>query len=245
MSFILDALRKSEHERQRQASPGLAELRPAMARWRFPLWAIALGALLAVNLVVLTVLMLSNGDQSAPASLPLAESQSAPSSASTAPAAGSPSPSSSTTAMLSGTSPTRASGSPATDQHVADEPVRPRSDLDVGAEEDAATLEEFAEDEADEMGPELQPPPRAASNDEESAARLPTIDDMALRGTALPELHLDIHVYATQPAERFVFLNNRKYREGGEMPEGTVIERITRDGVVLNHRGVRFLLPRQ
>ncbi len=244
MSFILDALRKSEHERQRQTGPGFAELRPVMARPRFPLWAIALGALLAVNLVVLTVLMLSDGDQSVPESLPRAESQSTPSSAS-APAAGSPSPSSSTAAMLSATSPSRTSESPATDPYVADEPIRPRNDLNGGVEEDAATMEEFAEVEADEMGPELQPPPRAASNDEESAARLPTIDDMALRGAALPELHLDIHVYATQPAERFVFLNNRKYREGGEMPEGTVIERITRDGVVLNHRGTRFLLPRQ
>jgi general secretion pathway protein B len=71
------------------------------------------------------------------------------------------------------------------------------------------------------------------------------MNDASLQGASLPDLHLDIHVYAAQPAERFVFLNNRKYREGGETPDGTRIERITRDGVVLNHRGVRFLLPSQ
>jgi general secretion pathway protein B len=99
--------------------------------------------------------------------------------------------------------------------------------------------------EAAEAEPELQPPPRASESQDDRDAQLPSINDMALQGVTLPELHLDIHVYATEPAERFVFLNNRKYREGGETPEGTKIERITRDGVVLNHRGVRFLLPRQ
>ncbi len=241
MSFILDALRKSEHERQRQAGPGFAELRPAMVRPRFPVWAIALGALLAVNLVVLAVLMLRNGDPVVPSSLPAAASPSAPPSAGTTPAANPPSVS----AMVPVNPPMRASGIPPADEYTVEEPLRPRSELRVDGEEDAAALEEFAEEEMEEAGPELQPPPRATSPDEERAARLPTVNDVTLEGKALPELHLDIHVYATQPAERFVFLNNRKYREGSETPEGTVIERITRDGVVLNHRGTRFLLPRQ
>ena len=52
MSFILDALKKSEIERQRQTIPGLMDSRPVPPRTRFPLWAAALIALLAVNLVV-------------------------------------------------------------------------------------------------------------------------------------------------------------------------------------------------
>jgi len=62
---------------------------------------------------------------------------------------------------------------------------------------------------------------------------------------ALPDLHLDVHVFATQAAERFVYINMRKYHEGATLQEGPVLERIRRDGVVLNFHGVRFLLPRQ
>ena len=49
---------------------------------------------------------------------------------------------------------------------------------------------------------------------------LPTSFDLAASGTALPELHLDIHVYSANPAERFVFVNMRKYAEGQALKEG-------------------------
>ena len=64
-------------------------------------------------------------------------------------------------------------------------------------------------------------------------------------GTNLPELHLDIHVNSQQPGERFVFVNMRKYLEGEAIKEGPTVERITAEGVILNQRGLRFLLPRQ
>jgi general secretion pathway protein B len=228
MSFILEALRKSEQERQRQAGPGFAELRPAMARPVFPTWAVALGALLAVNLVVLVVVMMRRDDTRIPVSPPATAAGSAPVPYTAAP--------------------------PGTPPLAAPVPLRtemPTEDLYAGApEKQPATRSPRVAaavpvQEAAEAEPELQPPPRASESQDDRDAQLPSINDMALQGVTLPELHLDIHVYATEPAERFVFLNNRKYREGGETPEGTKIERITRDGVVLNHRGVRFLLPRQ
>ena len=74
---------------------------------------------------------------------------------------------------------------------------------------------------------------------------LPTPMDLAASGTALPDLHLDIHVYSAKPADRFVFVNMRKYTEGQALKEGPTLERITPDGAVLNQRGLRFLLPRQ
>ncbi|MGH8310316.1 MAG: hypothetical protein ACRETX_11065, partial [Steroidobacteraceae bacterium] len=52
MSFILDALKKSEGERQRQSGPALFEVKVAPPKARFPAWAIAVGALLIVNLGV-------------------------------------------------------------------------------------------------------------------------------------------------------------------------------------------------
>jgi general secretion pathway protein B len=81
---------------------------------------------------------------------------------------------------------------------------------------------------------------------EDNGEVLPTINEINLTGSqALPELHLDVHVYATKPADRFVYINMRKYHEGNTLPEGPVIERIRRDGVVLSYRGLRFMLPRQ
>ena len=229
MSFILEALRKSEQERQRQAGPGFAELRPAMARQGFPIWAVGLGALLAINLVVLLVVMLRRDDAPPPAPATASTSQPvSPAPASSAPLAVAPAPSRTETPI-----------------ELDIEDVRTMTDESRAMRDDYRMPAESAEESFEQAEPELQPPPRASASDGESDARLPTINDVALQGASLPELHLDIHVYAAQPADRFVFLNNRKYREGDETSEGTKVERITRDGVVLNHHGVRFLLPRQ
>ena len=82
----------------------------------------------------------------------------------------------------------------------------------------------------------------AAARDNEV---LPTINDVTAGGTSLPELHLDIHVNSANAAERFVFVNMRKYTEGQALSEGPTVEKINAEGVVLNHHGLRFLLPRQ
>src|SRR2546423_9445845 len=52
MSFILDALKKSESDRQRHSGPALFEVRVAPPRTGLPLWAIAVAALLLVNLAI-------------------------------------------------------------------------------------------------------------------------------------------------------------------------------------------------
>ncbi len=75
---------------------------------------------------------------------------------------------------------------------------------------------------------------------------LPTIGQIDLSGQPpLPDLHLDVHVFATNPADRFVYIDMRKYREGSALADGLTLERIRRDGVVLNYHGLRFVLPRQ
>jgi general secretion pathway protein B len=93
----------------------------------------------------------------------------------------------------------------------------------------------------------LQAPPetQAAIQPPAPTRSIPTINELNLQGVhALPALHMDIHVYATQPADRFIFLNSRKYREGAQTPEGITIERITPEGAILNRNGLQFLLPR-
>ena len=61
----------------------------------------------------------------------------------------------------------------------------------------------------------------------------------------MPDLHLDIHVYSGQPAERFVFINMTKYKENATLNEGPVVKQITAEGVVLGYQGTDFLLPRE
>jgi general secretion pathway protein B len=58
MSFILDALKKSETDRQRQNGPALFEVRAAPSRDKLPIWAVGLGVLLAVNLVIVAWVLL-------------------------------------------------------------------------------------------------------------------------------------------------------------------------------------------
>jgi len=50
MSFILDALKKSESDRQRQSGPALFEVKVAPPRTGLPPWAMAVAALLVVVL---------------------------------------------------------------------------------------------------------------------------------------------------------------------------------------------------
>ena len=70
MSFILDALKKSEIERQRQSVPGLMDTRLSPRRRRLPVWAIALGVLLGINLLVLTFVLTRKSAPGAQASQP-------------------------------------------------------------------------------------------------------------------------------------------------------------------------------
>ena len=44
------------------------------------------------------------------------------------------------------------------------------------------------------------------------------------------------------PAERFVFINMRKLREGDSLPEGVRVDEITQTGALLSYRGTRFSL---
>jgi general secretion pathway protein B len=63
MSFILDALKKAESERNRRVAPVLMDARIAPPRRRLPGWVWALGAVLLVNLALLAWLLLRTPPQ--------------------------------------------------------------------------------------------------------------------------------------------------------------------------------------
>jgi general secretion pathway protein B len=222
MSFILDALKKSEIERQRQSVPGLMDTRVAQRRNRLPGWAIALGALLGVNLLLLTFALTRSGAPATPTPRPV-QSVALPAAAAPPPVAQHFSP--------LDTAPVYAPEIP-----VA-APVSP-----VATPVIPAVVPPPAVHHVHHADPLLTDPDAGAQAEE----MLPSINEISLTGSqALPELHLDVHVYATKASERFVFINMRKYHEGATLQEGPTLEHIRRDGVVLNYQGLRFLLPRQ
>lgn len=224
MSFILDALKKSEIERQRQSAPGLMDTRMTRRQGGLPVWALLLGALLGVNCVVLLVLLMRNG---ATASLPAPARHAA----AEANASADPAP--------------HFSPLDSTPVYAPEIPVAGAT----GAAGDGAANHLPASHAAVPLPRPLHRPDPVLSGEDavsENEEVLPSISEINLTGAdALPELHLDVHVYATKPADRFVYINMRKYREGALLQEGPVVERIRRDGAVLNFHGVRFLLPRQ
>jgi prolyl-tRNA synthetase len=58
------------------------------------------------------------------------------------------------------------------------------------------------------------------------------------------DAQLDAHVYADDPAARFVLIHMRTHRIGDRVgTDGPVVEAITRDGAVLRSGAVRALVP--
>jgi general secretion pathway protein B len=90
VSFILDALKKAESERNRASGPVLVDVRLAPPRRGLPAWAWVLGGVLLVNLAILGWLMLrkspthpapaANSPVAAPALLPTAPAEAVPTS---------------------------------------------------------------------------------------------------------------------------------------------------------------------
>lgn len=60
----------------------------------------------------------------------------------------------------------------------------------------------------------------------------------------LPPLAVTIHVYAPRPADRILYINNRQYRVGDQVGQGIRLEQIVEDGAVLSYHGKRFKLSR-
>lgn len=261
MSFILDALRKSEHERQRQAGPGLAEAAVAAPRTRTHAWATAAIVLFVVNLAVVGVLLMRRAQDAATTSAPAT-----PSPSSAGPGAVEPRP----TAAASEPPPVATSQPPELPpmlRPAVPAPVAPatRNPLQEEVSDHPLSLDEHTVADAArvppgppvvtrapsgggsviyETLPEADPvtsPSHAAPAPERR--ELPTADEMLAGG--VPELRLELHVFSNVPAERFAFINSRKYREGDTLQEGPRVDEITRDGVVLDFRGRRFLLPRE
>jgi general secretion pathway protein B len=64
----------------------------------------------------------------------------------------------------------------------------------------------------------------------------------AVRPETSSKLKLEVLSYSEVPAQRLVFINGRRYREGETIDGGPKVEEIREDGVVLSEGGQRFTL---
>ena len=314
MSFILDALKKSETDRQRQNGPALFEVRVAPPRNGLPLWAVGLGVLLAVNLIIVAWVLLRRPAQADANAAQGAQSfQSAQASGGRN---GQEGPGSNGPGAWQGSQPggggawqggqpgqggqtwqgsqqqawqgaqqgppgqgqawqggqqgqpgqggqgwqqgqtTYPGGGPQGQPVAGTAPTGPLAQAAgptaggqsfngvTGAPETGG--EKLS---ADDYAPAADaPPPAPFANHvaQGTASGVPLYQQAALQpGTHIPELRLDLHVFAAQPQDRFVMINMHKLHEGDTLPEGVRVESITPEGAVLSKDGTRFLLPRQ
>lgn len=236
MSLILEALRKSEAERQRGRAPGLfveqMATRPA-ARARAPAWAWGLGALL-----VAAVLLLGWREWSRASSDPPPQERGQVQFPSPTPA-GTPAPTAVAIPPM-----------PAVTRAPAPQPV-------PAPAAPAATAAAPEAPEATAPAPSTTSPSTAAVSPAEvnltpfptpfpaPAESLPSLASLDAGTRAqLPPLKLSMHVYAEQPTQRFVILDGRRLGEGASPAAGIVLEEIRRDGLVLSVNGQRLLLAR-
>lgn len=208
MSFILDALKKSESERLRKDTPGFSDVPGSSNEKSASHWIWIIVVLIGINLTVLIVMFMKpdrtqEANPLVPVTEALAESRSFP--------------------------------------EIVAEAKRSQS---AATETRSGSLAPAA---AAVVTPIPEPRNSAVSGDvpviSESVA---TFNDLRAQGLlTLPDMHLDIHVYSREPGDRFVFVNMSKYKESAILDEGPVVREITPDGVILDHLGTRFLLPRE
>jgi general secretion pathway protein B len=226
MSFILDALKKSETERQRADAPALYEMKMAPPRHGVAVWLIVLAALLVINVVVLSVVLLrgTHGTPQTDAGPVATPPAAAPAPAPT-PGPASPMPSATPSAS------------------VVAGPASPPPVPPAAAAPDSPPASTAGSDAADDA-PAVEPARTSATANPKG--EVPTYAQAAsVPGANLPDLKLDLHAYASNPADRFVFLNMTKLREGQSTPAGVRVESITPDGAILSWQGSRFFLQRQ
>jgi general secretion pathway protein B len=239
MSYILEALKKADSERLVGNVPDLDSVhdRGVQSGGRKTRWLWILGALLAVNGILVSVMMLRNdgadeGSDHLPAdSRPIAEAEQ-PAAAhlniDPRPDARPPVPAYSPPAARPApvVVPAAPPVTPAPPRATVTEPVETATHAATGR---------AAPTPAQVSAVKPQPQPGATG-------AIPEWDDLPLEfRSEFTVPRIDVHVYDTNPRMRFILVNLKKYREGERLESGALLEKITPEGVQLSFRGKQFI----
>lgn len=259
MSYILEALQRSEEERARTAPPDVnvrhappphsvkAPMHTRLLNW-------SLGTILAVNAVLLAMWLAGEKPNMSAASPVTRQGQPAPpDAASSEPAAPTETRAAPAPALTSAQAPVR-SETTAPLRMAAPRIPEPREGEVPSTETPAPTRDETAADHrapavapaqvavAEPVGrpePEPEPAPEAQPPLESESATLAIRDLPDNVQRRVPSLEFATHLYAPNPRFREVTINGRRYGQG-ERVEGMLLSEITPTGVVFQHAGYTF-----
>ncbi|MDY0213026.1 MAG: general secretion pathway protein GspB [Desulfuromonadaceae bacterium] len=256
MSYILEALKKSEKKRQGEQGSlaHLATQEPAGQEpqpKRRPLWPLLLGVALVINAgVLLYIFWPSTPHRGAktevPASLAASTADNTPASA-TSPLLTPPQKAPST----------QAEANPKT--RVVKKPETTRAPAEA-VEQISAVTDTGSQQQELPRTPEVQTTqmPQAAERKtaetqtstvsamEQSAPPVAKLNELPLSyRSQLPEMHMSVHVYSGSPQAGVVRINENMLRPGDYLDNRLLLEEITPDGAVFSYLGQWFLLPRR
>ncbi len=232
MSFILDALRKSETARRRSEAPDLfatmpGTIAPMPARTQWPL--LAIGGVGVLSLIAALWLFSQRGP-SQPASLPASDATTGATTPQAAPTATETQTPASIPPTPKPPQQPSAAEAPAAPIKTSPAPVAPPAAIAITRDLPAPPPEPDTASPA----PQVQIASPATGDQVVSLADL---DPEARK--QLPPLKLSMHLWNEAPSQRFVIVDGQRLKEGDVLGE-IVIERITRDGTVLVWRGSRL-----
>jgi hypothetical protein len=226
MSLILEALRRSERERQRQqadAAAGVLRMAPPpdpAARRRRGLWSV-----LALSALAAAIGFFRPNDREAPVVA-----------VATAPASD-----------IAGPPPSAVSASapalkvPAVDAVAPNQASAPATPV-VPATAERALTDALGPAPAPAMAAPAAPPPAA---DADTGARPVRVADLPpAERTALPPLRVTLFAYADDPARRVLWVDGRRVQDGDTLAPGLVLKQIRRDGAELDWQGRALWLER-
>lgn len=267
MSFILDALKKSEKKRETAEVPNLHTVHgegPLPPRKRWPLWPYLLIAVLLLNAgVLLWYVFFREEPQVAavvtePAPLPIADSAplapAPPAVAALEPVTPSPEP------VVAPPQPAPEPAPAPTPATVVREVAPPPAPVPAPRPEPAtlpARETEVAQVvvppplpvESRPDAPVVAPVPEPVSPPQPIEVGPPPVLELEdlpgdVRGR-VPEMTISVYAYSATPASRLVRINNRILREGGYLDVGLRLEEIAPRELIFTFEGFRFRVPKE
>lgn len=237
MSYILEALKKAQAERQLGDAPTIhapqpAHAAPARTTARKPLL-LGLGAG-ALVVAAGALLFWRSAPAPAPASVFASAPASAPVPAPAAPPAKAPPPASTTLDVSAPPAPPPAPAAPAA-------PVPSTAPAAASAPPAAPAAPRAVP--APAPAP-AQPAPRAAASAPAPEDSLPFLQQLPepLR-SEVPRVAFGGYMYSANPADRLLIVDKVLRHEGEEVAPGLVLEKLLPKTAVLNYRGTRYRVP--
>jgi general secretion pathway protein B len=251
MSYILDALRKSDQQRQRGAAPTLLAVQTTAAAPKQP--ALLAYGLLAVGLVgagvVIGWLRPWQSEQATPVPEPMAAKplESTPLQSTLPQPAPEPSESAALpkpeSKLQNAAQPGQAAPTPSETAPQQKPKRKPKPELSARAkpETDGAPRNAAAAAPKTTAEPALERPVDTVVAD---AAGEQTVISMAELPSSireeLPAMTISVHAYSSNPGARLLGMGNRILREGDFVAPGLQLEEITPEGMILRYKGYRF-----